>query len=70
MTYKLFPAPFLKRFIQPSLPPITKLKPLHGVSRGELPPPKKWFNPFVACPAYDNFKTPPPPPTYILFQVL
>ena len=40
MKYKLFPAPFLKRFIQPSLPPITKLKSLHGVSRGELPPQK------------------------------
>ena len=52
MKYKLFPAPFFKHFTQPSLPPITKLESLHGVSRGELhphpypssPPPKKQKN--------------------------
>ena len=29
MKYKLFPAPFFNHFIQPSPPPIAKLKSLH-----------------------------------------
>ena len=37
MKYKLFPAPFFNHFIQPSPPPIAKLKSLHGVLRGQLP---------------------------------
>ena len=37
MKYKLFPAPFFNHFIQPSPPPIAKLKSLHGVLRSELP---------------------------------
>ena len=31
MKYKLFPTPFFNHFMQPSTPPITKLKSLHGV---------------------------------------
>ena len=38
MKYKLFPATFLNHFIQPSSPPIAKLKPLHGVLSGQLSP--------------------------------
>ena len=33
---KPFFAPFLKHFIQPSPPPIAKLKSLHGLSRGQI----------------------------------
>ena len=38
MKYKHFPAPFLNNSIQGSPPIIAKLKPLHGVLRGQLPP--------------------------------
>ena len=55
MKYKHFPAPFFNHFIQPSPPPIAKLKSLHGVLRGQLPP-QKWSHPFVVCPPHDNFK--------------
>ena len=37
MQYKSFPAPFFNHFIQPSPPPIAKLKSLHGVSSGQRP---------------------------------
>ena len=38
MKYTLFPAPFINHLIQPSPPPIAKLKSLHDVFRGQLPP--------------------------------
>ena len=38
MKYKLFAALFFNHFIQASHPPVAKLKPLHGVLRGQLPP--------------------------------
>ena len=41
--------------MQPSPLPIAKLKSLHVVSRGQLPP-IKWSYPFVAYPPYDDFK--------------
>ena len=48
MKYKLFPDPFFNCFIQPSPPPITKLKSLHGVKfphkNGPIP---LWLDPHV-----------------------
>ena len=38
MNYKLFLALFFNHFIQPSPPPIAKLKSLHRVLRGQLLP--------------------------------
>ena len=38
MKYKHFLAPFFKHFIQPSPPTIAKLKSLHGILKGQLPP--------------------------------
>ena len=61
MNYKLFLALFFNHFIQPSPPPIAKLKSLHDVLRGQLPP-QKWSHPFVACPSHDNSKSPPSQP--------
>ena len=49
MENKLFTAPFFNHFIQPSPLPIAKLKSLHGVLRGQLPP-RNVSNPFVVCP--------------------
>ena len=37
MKHTLFPAPFFNHFIQPSPPPIAKLKSLHGVLRKMVP---------------------------------
>ena len=54
MEYKLFPvpffnlpAPFFNHFIQPSPPTVAKLKSLHGVLKGQVPP-QKCSHPFVA----------------------
>ena len=38
MKYKIFPAPFFNHFIQPSPPPIVKLKSLHSVLNGQPAP--------------------------------
>ena len=38
MKYKHFPDPFYNHLTQPSPPTITKLKILHGVLRGQVPP--------------------------------
>ena len=64
MKYKLFPTPVFNHFIQPS-PPIAKLKSLHGVLRGQIPP-WKWLHSFAACPSYENFKISPPSPISII----
>ena len=37
MKYKLFPAPFFKHFIQPSPPPIAKLKSLNIATTARSP---------------------------------
>ena len=36
--YKLLPAPFFNHFIQPSPSTVAKLKSLHGVLKGQVPP--------------------------------
>ena len=59
MKYKLFPAQFFYQFMQPSPPPIVKLKYLNDVMRGQHkngPMPLK-----LAPPPYDNFKISPQP---------
>ena len=38
MKYKYFAAPFFNHFIQPSPTTFAKLKSLHGVFSGQLPP--------------------------------
>ena len=53
-----FPALFFNHFIQPSPPPIVKLKSLHCVSRGHLPS-QKCSHLFVVCHPYDAFKISP-----------
>ena len=57
MKYKSFSAPFFNHFIEPSLPLISKLKSLHGVSKGQL----HHKNCPILCrlPPYDNFKISP-----------
>ena len=59
MKYKLFPAQFFYQFMQPSPPPIVKLKYLNDVMRGQHkngPMPLK-----LAPPPSDNFKISPQP---------
>ena len=59
MKYKHFLVPFFNHFIQCSPPTMAKLKSLHGVLQGQLPP-QKWSHPFMAYPLFDNFKIHPP----------
>ena len=57
MKYKLFPAQFFYHFMQPSPPPIVKLKYLNDVMRGQH---KNGPMPLKLAP-YDNFKISPQP---------
>ena len=56
---------WLIHFIQPSPPTVAKLKSLHLVLRGQLPP-QKWSHPLVACPPLRTSKSPQPICQYIL----
>ena len=61
MKYKSFPAPFFNHFIQPSPPPIAKLKSLHGVSSGQRPH-KNSPIPLWVAPHMVTEISPPPKP--------
>ena len=55
---KSSPPSFFNHSFQPSPLPIAKLKSLHCVSRGQLPP-QKWAHLFVVCHPYVDFKISP-----------